>query len=122
MKLCGCKELCFKEGTVWGHLDGVMCKYLGEKEIGDGKTKSKCFLTNELVILYTTDKEYKEYTKTNSVVKKGFAQAMDGETLCINTQSGEMVTVHIKDREVMRELYCRHLKITIEVIDESELD
>ena len=57
-----------------------------------------------------------------SVVKKGFVQCMDGETIWVNTQNDELVTIHIKDKETRWQLYCKHVKVTIEVIDESELD
>lgn len=36
MKLCGCEETCFERGECWGHLGGVMCKHLTEKEDGAG--------------------------------------------------------------------------------------
>jgi hypothetical protein len=56
-----------------------------------------------------------------SIIRKGFSQAMDGETLLINTQTDELIQVHIKDKKTRWDLYCKHLKITIEVIDETEL-
>ena len=56
-----------------------------------------------------------------SIIRKGFAQAMDGETLLINTQTDELIQVHIKDQKTRWDLYCKHLKITIEVIDETEI-
>ncbi len=55
------------------------------------------------------------------IIKKGYAQAMDGETLLINTQDGELVTVHVKDKALRWSMYCKHVKVTIEEIDESEL-
>lgn len=58
MKLCGCKEKCFKNGECWGHYEGVMCKYLGEKDFGD-EIKSICSKTGKEVLLYTTDVEHK---------------------------------------------------------------
>jgi hypothetical protein len=57
VKLCGCKENCFEVGACWGHLDGVLCKNLGEKEI-DNEIKTICFTTKEKVNLYTTEEEY----------------------------------------------------------------
>jgi len=47
---------------------------------------------------------------------------MDGETIWVNTQNDELVTMHIKDKETRWQLYCKHVKVTIEVIDEAELD
>ena len=57
-----------------------------------------------------------------SVIKKGFVQCMDGETIWVNTQNDELVTIHIKDKETRLQLYCKYVKVTIEVIDETELD
>jgi len=57
-----------------------------------------------------------------SVVRKGFVQAMNGNELWVNTQTDEMVKIVVKDRETLWKLYCKHVKITIEVIDETELD
>ena len=56
-----------------------------------------------------------------SIIKKGFAQAIDGENLLINTQDDELIQIHIKDKKTRWDLYCKHLKITIEVIDKTEL-
>ena len=55
---------------------------------------------------------------TEKIVKKGFAQAMDGTDLWINTETDERITINLKDDRVRRDLYCKNLKITIEVIDE----
>lgn len=57
-----------------------------------------------------------------SVVRKGFAQAMDGNELWVNTETDEMIKIVVKDKETLWKLYCKHVKITIEVIDETELD
>jgi len=57
-----------------------------------------------------------------SVIKKGFAQAMDGETLLVNTQNDELIQINIKDKKTRWDLYCKYLKVTIEVVDETELD
>ena len=57
-----------------------------------------------------------------SVIRKGFVQAMNGNELWVNTQTDEIVKFVVKDREAQRNLYCKHVKITIEVIDETELD
>lgn len=57
-----------------------------------------------------------------NIVRKGFVQAMDGNELWINTQSDEMIKVKFKDRETQWKYYCKYVKVTIEVIDESELD
>jgi hypothetical protein len=59
MKLCGRNEECFENGECWGHLEGVMCKHLSEKEIG-GEIKSICFKSKEETKVYTTDREYKD--------------------------------------------------------------
>jgi hypothetical protein len=57
-----------------------------------------------------------------SVIRKGFVQAMNGNELWVNTQTDEIVKIVVKDRETQRKLYCKHVKITIEVINETELD
>lgn len=57
-----------------------------------------------------------------SVTRKGFTQAMNGEELWVNTTTDEMVKIVVKDSKTRWNLYCKHVKITIEVIDESELD
>jgi hypothetical protein len=57
-----------------------------------------------------------------SVIRKGFVQAMNGNELWVNTQTDEIVKFVVKDRETQRNLYCKHVKITIEVINETELD
>jgi len=57
-----------------------------------------------------------------SIVRKGFVQCMDGMTSWINTQSDEMIKVNFKDRETQLKYYCKYVKVTIEVIEESELD
>lgn len=59
MKLCGCKEKCFENGKCWGHFEGIMCENLGETEI-NGEHKSICSTTNEEVLVYTTDMDYKK--------------------------------------------------------------
>ena len=55
------------------------------------------------------------------IVRKGYVQAMDGETLLINTQTDELVKVVVKDKRTRWDMYCKHVKITIEEIDQSEL-
>lgn len=56
---------------------------------------------------------------TPSVIRKGFVQSINGNELWVNTQTDEMVKFFVKDRETQRKLYCKHVKITIEVIDEK---
>ena len=56
------------------------------------------------------------------IIKKGTASAMDGSTLWINTGNDELITIRFKDDKVRWDLYCKHLKVTIEVIDENELN
>lgn len=59
MKICGCKEKCFEKGELWGHLSGVLCKYLSEKENNE-TVKSFCSKFNEFVNTYSSEFEYKE--------------------------------------------------------------
>lgn len=55
---------------------------------------------------------------TNKIVKTGFAQAMDGTTLWINTETDEKITINLKDDRVRWDLYCKKVKVTIEVIED----
>lgn len=57
-----------------------------------------------------------------SIIRKGFVQCMDGYESWINTQTDEMIKVKFKDRETQMKYYCKYVKVTIEIIDESELD
>lgn len=57
-----------------------------------------------------------------NIVRKGFVQCMDGFTSWINTESDEMIKVDFNDRENQLKYYCKYVKVTIEVIDEKELD
>jgi len=56
-----------------------------------------------------------------ALVKKGIAQAMDGTTLWINTTTDERITVHIKDDKLRWRLYCKPVKVTFEIIDDTDL-
>lgn len=60
--------------------------------------------------------------KPKKIVREGFTQAMDGESLLVNTTTDEMVQITIKDRDLRWALYCKHVRITIEEIDEKEID
>jgi hypothetical protein len=57
-----------------------------------------------------------------TIIRKGFVQAMDGKELWVNTQTDEIVRFSVRDDELRKKLYCTHVKITIEQIDENELD
>ena len=50
---------------------------------------------------------------------EGFVQAMDGETLLINTSTDELVTIKVKNKEDRWNLYCKEVKITIETHEET---
>jgi hypothetical protein len=56
------------------------------------------------------------------IVKKGFAGSMDGSTLWIDTENDERITIRLKDDRVRWDLYCKNVKVTIEVIDEKDRD
>ena len=47
-------------------------------------------------------------------VIKGYVQAMDGETLLVNTTTDELVTIKIRDKVERRKLYCKEVTITID--------
>lgn len=57
----------------------------------------------------------------NKIVRKGFVQAMNGTELWVNTQTDEMIKFVVKDREIQKDFYCQYVKVTIEIIDESDL-
>jgi len=59
--------------------------------------------------------------KISSITRKGFVQVINGNELWVNTQTDEMVKFVVKDKEIQRQLYCKHVKITIDVIDESDI-
>jgi len=61
LKLCGCNEPCFKNGEMWGHMEGVMCHHLGEITV-NGEQKGACFKDGEgfEVAAYTTKQEYEK--------------------------------------------------------------
>ena len=52
-------------------------------------------------------------------VIKGYVQAMDGETLWINTTTDEMVTIKVKDKKERWKLYCKEVTITIDYEEET---
>ena len=56
------------------------------------------------------------------IIRKGYVQAMNGDELWVNTQTDEIVKFVVNDRELRWKLYNNHVKITIEIIDQSELD
>lgn len=55
------------------------------------------------------------------IERKGFVQAIDGSECWVNTLSGEMVKISFKDNEQAWRFYCKPVKVTVEIIDESEL-
>jgi hypothetical protein len=56
------------------------------------------------------------------IERKGFVQAMSGEELWVNTQTDEIVKIVVKDPNVRKELYCKYVKISVDIIDEEDLD
>lgn len=61
--------------------------------------------------------------KINSIplVRKGYVQAMSGNELWVNTTTDEVIKIVVKDKTTRWDLYCKHVKVTVEVIDESEI-
>lgn len=51
----------------------------------------------------------------------GFVQAMNGMESWCNIQGGEILKFKFLDRSLQKKLYCKHVKITIETIDENEI-
>lgn len=56
----------------------------------------------------------------NKIVRTGFVQAMNGDELWVNTETDERITIVVKDQKLRWDLYCKHVEVTIEVIDENE--
>ena len=54
VKICGWKESCFENGKQWGHLEGIMCKHLGE---------DTCLIDNQEIEFYGSQKEYDKILK-----------------------------------------------------------
>ena len=57
--LCGPKEECFENGECWGHLEGVMCKFLeggGEHDIHFFCNKKQMYIEHSNI--YATRKKY----------------------------------------------------------------
>lgn len=59
---------------------------------------------------------------SKQIIRKGFVQAMNGNNLLINTLTDELVEIVVKDKKTRWNMYCKHVKITIEEIDKSEFD
>ena len=57
-KLCGKNEECFERGSQWGHMEGCMCKHLGEDCRG-----GICLLDAEPIEYYATQAEYEKLIK-----------------------------------------------------------
>jgi hypothetical protein len=55
------------------------------------------------------------------LVRTGYVGAMAGLDLVVNTTSDEAVIINVKDRDLRWDLYCKHVRITIEEIDENEI-
>jgi hypothetical protein len=66
--------------------------------------------------------KYKTIDKNNPDVftTKGFVQAMNGLELWVNTVTDEIITVKVNDSDLRRKLYCKYVRVTIEIIDENE--
>ena len=58
----------------------------------------------------------------NKLTAIGFTQAMDGESLLVNTTTDEIISIKIKDRDKRWDYYCKFVKVTMEVITEDEYD
>lgn len=97
-------------------------KLLDLKEYLQSHSLGETHLTNLPQHFWETLGECIEETKPPlKIVKKGIAQSMDGTTLWINTTTDEKITINFKDDKVRWDLYCKAVKITIEVIDDNEL-
>jgi len=56
------------------------------------------------------------------IVKLGYTQANCGNELYVNTTTDEMITLTIKDRELLLKTYCNYVRVTVDVITEEEFD
>jgi len=61
-------------------------------------------------------------TEENTFVRVGYAQACSGNELFINTMTDEMITVVIKDHELLQKLYCNHVRVTVEIVSPEDLE
>ena len=59
--------------------------------------------------------------KKIKIVKTGFAAAMAGEEIWVNTTTDERVTITIHDKKLRWGIYCKPVRITIEQINEDEI-
>jgi len=51
---------------------------------------------------------------TTKIVRIGFAQAMNGKELWINTESDEIIKLFVRDDKLRGDLYCRPVTVTFE--------
>ena len=60
LKLCGCKESCFENGDdIWGHLGGIMCKHLSERNQDCTNIIVDCCIKDNIEVQsYFTQNEY----------------------------------------------------------------
>ena len=73
-KLCGKNENCFKHGKCWGHLEGILCEFLGELQnpISGLSLGSCCMKTWEKVNHYETKDQYDRAKKIFTFLRKKF--------------------------------------------------
>ena len=89
MKLCGCKETCFERGECWGHLGGVLCKHLTEKEDGTGNGLiTFCKKFNTPVETYDTKAQYDQLIIDRQKTKDILTQLAD--KLACNTSCNDI--------------------------------
>lgn len=62
----------------------------------------------------------KNDTENQSVYSAtGFVQAMNGDEIWVNTTADEMITIKIKGDKLRWLLYCKNVKVTVEILDET---
>jgi hypothetical protein len=56
---------------------------------------------------------------SQKIVRRGFIQAMNGNELWVNTETDEMVKFIVHDESLLMKLYCTHVRIIIESLDDE---
>ena len=111
MKLCGCEETCFERGERWGHLEGVICKHLSEKEDGAGNGLiTFCEKFDTPVEAYDTKEHHDRLISDRQKTKDVLTQLADKITQ--NTSCNNILNFMecFKDIVISGEIFSRNFK------------
>ena len=130
MKLCGCKEPCFERGECWGHLEGVLCEHLIEKEDGAGNGFiDYCKKINEPVYRYENNVQYEMIMNKRKQTKDRLCKLADFIAGRTENHSTEQFMTHFKQIKINHEQFddlCTmfrhgvHLALRIEDFDNKD--